>query len=173
MKMKRTVLLSRRALAGAVAASMLAQQATASEIRATDKLVGAWSLVSLVVDQGDKQVEVFGPHPRGIQVMSHDGRFAVVTMREELPLYASGNRMQGTPDEYEAIGKGTNAAYGRYTVDEAAGTVTFHVEASTFPNWDGGEQVRAFKLEGDSWSYVNSVLTIGPGNAHVVWERLR
>jgi hypothetical protein len=80
--------------------------------------------------------------------------------------------MLGTPSEYEAIGKGTNAAYGRYTVDEAAGTVTFHVEASTFPNWEG-EQVRAFELEGDGWSYVNPVPTVGPGNVHVVWERLR
>jgi hypothetical protein len=171
--MKRAVLLSQRALAGVMAASMLAQPALAGDVSATDRLVGAWSLVSLVVHQGDKQIELFGPRPRGIQIMSHNGRFAVVTLREELPLYASGNRLQGTPEEYEAIGKGANAAYGRYTVDEVAGTVTFHVEASTFPNWDGGKQVRAFTIEGDTWSYVNPAPTIGPGNVHVVWERLR
>lgn len=150
----------------------LASPAHASEITAADRLVGAWSLVSLDVHRGDEKIQVFGPTPRGIQIMSNNGRFAVVTLREELPLYASGNRMQGTAAEYEAIGKGANAAYGRYTVDEAAGTVTFHVEASTFPNWDGDEQVRAFTIEGDTWSYVNPVPTIGPGNVHVVWERL-
>lgn len=150
----------------------LASPAHASEITAADRLVGAWSLVSLDVHRDDEKIQVFGPTPRGIQIMSNNGRFAVVTLREELPLYASGNRMQGTAAEYEAIGKGANAAYGRYTVDEAAGTVTFHVEASTFPNWDGDEQVRAFTIEGDTWSYVNPVPTIGPGNVHVVWERL-
>jgi hypothetical protein len=145
----------------------------ASEISAADRLVGSWSLVSLDVHRGEEKIEVFGSNPRGIQIMSHDGRFAVVTLREALPLYASGNRMKGTADEYEAIGKGANAAYGRYTVDEAAGTVTFHVEASTFPNWDGDEQVRAFTIEGDSWRYVNPSPTIGAGNVHVVWERIR
>lgn len=145
----------------------------AGDVTAVDRLVGAWSLVSLDVHRGDDKIEVFGPTPRGIQIMSPDGRFAVVTLREKLPLYSSGNRMQGTPEEYEAIGKGTNAAYGRYTVDEGTGTVTFHVEASTFPNWDGDEHVRAFTIEGDTWSYVNPVPTVGSGNVHAVWERVR
>jgi hypothetical protein len=163
----------RAAAMSAALSIVLTSGALAGDVTATDKLVGAWSLVSLDVHRGDDKIEVFGPTPRGIQVMSHDGRFAVVTLREKLPLYASGNRMEGTPEEYEAIGKGTNAAYGRYTVDEAAGTVTFHVEASTFPNWDGDEHVRAFTIEGDTWSYVNPAATVGPGNVHVVWERLR
>lgn len=163
-----------RACAVAVAFSVaLPSGGRASEIAATNRLVGAWSLVSLVVHQGDKQIELFGPRPRGVQIMSHNGRFAVVTLREELPLCASGNRLQGTPEEYEAIGKGANAAYGRYTVDEATGIVTFHVEASTFPNWDGDVHVRAFTVQGDTWSYVNPVPTVGPGKVHVVWKRLK
>lgn len=163
-----------RAVASGVALSLvLTSAARGGDITATDRLVRAWSLVSLDVHRGEDKIQVFGPSPRGIQIMSHDGRFAVVTLRETLPLYASGNRMQGTPEEYESIGKGANAAYGRYSVDEVAGTVTFHVEASTFPNWDGDQQVRAFTIDGDTWSYVNPAPTIGPGNVHVVWKRLR
>jgi hypothetical protein len=157
----------------ALGLALLPPTAKASEVGAKDKIVGTWSLVSLVVHQGEKEIETFGPRPRGIQIMSHNGRFAVITMRDELPLYTSDNRLMGTAEEYEAIGKGTNAAYGRYTVDEAAQTVTFHIEASTFPNWDGKEQVRAFALEGDEWRYVNPMPTIGPGYVHVVWKRLK
>lgn len=166
------ILISGMVVVGLAAAAPLWPHAVASEIKAADKIVGTWSLVSLDVHRGDEQIEVFGPRPRGIQIMAHDGRFAVITLREQLPRYASGNRMLGTAEEYEAIGKGANASYGRYTVDETAQTITFHVEASTFPNWEGDEQVRAFTLEGDRWSYVNPVPTVGPGNAHVVWQRL-
>jgi len=151
----------------------LAPGASASdtELSARERIVGTWSLDSLVVHQGDKQIDVFGPGRRGIQIMAPDGRFAVVTTRAELPRYASGNRMQGTPEEYEAIGKGANAAYGRYEIDEAAQTVTFHVEVSTFPNWEGESHLRAYTLEGNEWRYVNPVPTIGGGNVHVVWKR--
>lgn len=137
-----------------------------------DRIAGTWSLVSLEVEQGDNRIAVFGADPRGIQIMAPSGRFAVITTRSELPLYASNNRMQGTDAEYRAIAQASNAAYGRYTIDEAGGTITFHVEVSTFPNWEGQDQVRAFTLEGDEWRYLNPSPTIGDGKVHVVWRRL-
>lgn len=161
-----------RATAAGLALSLAITTSGRAEGGTAADLVGAWSLVSLDVHRGEERIAVFGTEPRGIQIMSQNGRFAVVTLRSELPLYASANRLAGTTEEYEAIGKGSNAAYGRYTVDEAAGTVTFHVEASTFPNWEGDDQVRAFTVEGDIWAYVNPVPAIGPGNVHVVWKRI-
>ena len=137
-----------------------------------DRIAGTWSLVSLEVEQGENRIAVFGTDPRGIQIMTPNGRFAVITTRSELPLYASNNRMQGTDEEYRVIGQGANASYGRYTIDEAAGTITFHVEVSTFPNWEGQNQVRSFTLEGDEWRYLNPSPTIGDGKVHVVWRRL-
>jgi hypothetical protein len=137
-----------------------------------ESLVGTWSLVSLEVHQEHNRGAVFGTEPRGIQIMAPNGRFAVITTRSELPRYASGNRILGTDAEYRAIGQGSNATYGRYTVDEEAGTVTFHVEVSTFPNWEGQDQVRAFRLEGDEWRYVNPSPTVGEGTVHVRWKRL-
>jgi hypothetical protein len=137
-----------------------------------ERIAGTWSLMSLEVQQGDNRIAVFGTDPRGIQIMAPNGRFAVITTRAELPLHASGNRMQGTDEEYRAIAQGANAAYGRYTIDEAAGTITFHVEVSTFPNWEGQNQVRAFTLEGDEWHYLNPSPAVGDGMVHVVWRRL-
>ena len=136
-----------------------------------DRLVGTWELVSLTVNQGDRKIDLFGPSPRGIQVMTEDGHFVNFITRESLPLYAGANRMQGTPEEYTAIAKGSNALYGTYEVDEAAGIVTFNVDVSTFPNWEGEKQHRSFTLEGDIWRYVNPMTTVGPGNVDVVWKR--
>lgn len=170
MAFKRTTL-----FAGALTTmAILWGTAQASELEAStaERIAGTWSLVSLEVHQNDNRIAVFGADPRGIQIMSPNGRFAVITTRSELPLYASGNRMQGTNEEYRAIGQGANATYGRYTIDEVARTITFHVDVSTFPNWEGQNQVRSFTLEGDEWRYLNPSPTVGDGNVHVVWRRL-
>jgi hypothetical protein len=42
-----------------------------------------------------------------------------------------------------------------YTVAEADKTLVLHVESSTFPNWDGAEQRRAFSLSGDELTYTS------------------
>jgi len=136
-----------------------------------EKLVGTWELVSLTVNQGEKRIDLFGTNPRGIQVMTADGHFVNFITRESLPLYAGANRMQGTAEEYTAIAQGSNALYGTYEVDEAAGIVTFNVDVSTFPNWEGEHQRRQFTIEGDVWRYVNPMTAIGPGSVDVVWRR--
>ena len=135
------------------------------------QLVGTWELVSLTVNQADRTVDLFGTAPRGIQVMTADGHFVNVITRESLPLYAGANRMQGSPEEYTAIGQGSNALFGTWEVDEEAGIVTFNVDVSTFPNWEGEKQRRKFTVEGDTWRYINPMTTVGPGNVEVVWTR--
>jgi hypothetical protein len=136
-----------------------------------DEIVGTWSLVSLVVNQGGQKIEPFGPNPRGIQMMDANGHFSNIITRESLPEYASGNRLMGRLPEYQAIGQGSNAMFGTYTVDEAANTINFHIDVSTFPNWEGVDQERAFTLAGDEWRYVNPMTTFGPGSVEVVWKR--
>ena len=137
-----------------------------------EQVVGTWSLVSLTVHQPDRKVELFGENPRGIQIMDPNGRFVNFITRSSLPLYAGNNRMQGTAEEYAAIGKGSNAIYGTYEVDEESQTVTFNVEVSTFPNWEGEKQRRQSTIEGDVWRYTNPMTTIGDGHVEVVWKRL-
>ncbi len=45
---------------------------------------------------------------------------------------------------------GYDAYFGRYTVDDRAGTITHHVEGSLFPEDLGDDFVRPFTLEGDT-----------------------
>ncbi|MFC3722799.1 lipocalin-like domain-containing protein [Neoaquamicrobium sediminum] len=162
-------------LVAASAISLLAacHSAAASDAKSLkEQVVGTWSLVSLTVHQTDKKVELFGEKPRGIQIMDPNGRFVNIITRSSLPLYAGNNRMQGTAEEYTAIGKGSNALYGTYEVDEENQTVTFNVEVSTFPNWEGEKQRRESSVEGDVWRYTNPMTTIGDGHVEVVWKRL-
>jgi hypothetical protein len=83
---------------------------------------------------------MYGPDPHGVAIFDASGRYALVNARSGLPKFASGNRMEGSPDDYKAIVQGSIAHFGRYTVNEADKTITFHIETSTFPNWDGSSR---------------------------------
>ena len=137
----------------------------------SEQLAGAWSLVSIVASQGDKRVDLFGPEPRGQMILSPDGYFSTLTTVASLPDFASNNRMQGSPEEYAAIGKGANAHYGTYNVDEGNGTISFHVDVSTFPNWEGQVHARVFTLDGNLLSYVNPSSTVQASSVEVVWRK--
>ena len=144
----------------------------AADSSIAEQLAGAWSLVSIVANQGDKRLDIFGPEPRGQMILSPDGYFSTLTTVASLPDFASNNRTQGTPEEYEAIGKGTNAHYGTYSVDEENGTISFTVDVSTFPNWEGQVHARVFTLDGNLLSYVNPSSTVQASSVEVVWRKL-
>ena len=77
--------------------------------------------------------------------------------------------MAGTPDEYKAIANGTIAHFGSYTV--GAGVITFRIETSSYPNWDGAEQTRTYALTGDTLTYTVGEASGGGGIATLVWKR--
>jgi hypothetical protein len=86
---------------------------------------------------------------------------------------AAGSRTQGTPDENKAVVHGSIAHTGRYTIDDGGKSITFHIETSTFPNWNGTSQKRALKLEGDTLSYTVTQPSAGGAPNDVVWKRIQ
>jgi hypothetical protein len=168
-----STLITTAASAAFLAAGLAAGGANAQTKSVKDQLVGSWSLVSLVADPGGKKIEPFAANPIGRMILDGNGRFSTITLRPGLPRFASGNRMQGTPDEHKAIVQGSNAFFGTYAVNEADKSIVFRVEFSTFPNWNGDEQKRIFTLSGDELSYVNPTTTVGGGTAQVVWKRIK
>jgi hypothetical protein len=80
--------------------------------------------------------------------------------------------MEGTPEENKAVVQASIAHFGRYTVDEANKTISFHIETSTFPNWNGTEQKRPFTLTGDELVWRTPAST-GGGTAEVVLKRAK
>ena len=162
----------RRALAISTASALFGyavMSTTGALGQSAPDVVGTYTLVAVSNLQGDKKTELYGPHPKGTMRLDASGRYVVVLMRPGLPKFASNNRTTGTADEYKAIAMGSFVHLGTYTV--ADGHIVFHLENSTYPNWDGETQKRKLTVTGDELKYqVNS--TVG-GTSTVVWKRIR
>ncbi|HQR22658.1 MAG TPA: lipocalin-like domain-containing protein [Burkholderiaceae bacterium] len=136
-----------------------------------DQIVGTWMYVSVDLVRPDGTREpLFGPQPQGQANFDGNGRYILMTARAGQPKFGSANRMDGTPEENKAVVQGTIAHFGRYTVDETNKTITFHIDTSTFPNWNGTEQKRPFSISGDELTWKTPAST-GGGTAEVVLKR--
>ena len=137
------------------------------------QIVGTWMYVSVDLVQPDgSRVPLFGPNPRGQASFDRNGRYILMTARAGQVKFASSNRMEGTPAENKAVVQSSIAHFGRYSIDEANKTITFHIETSTFPNWNGTEQTRPFTLTGDRLTWRTPAST-GGGTAEVVLTRVK
>ncbi len=115
----------------------------------------------------------FGDNPRGQLILGRDGHYSIILARATLAKVAADARDKGTAEENKAIVGGSIAHFGKYTVDAKVKTITFNVEASTFPNWDGTTFKRAFKVSGDQLTYTNNAPSGGGSAIDVVWKRVK
>ena len=146
----------------------IAQQKTLAE-----QLTGAWTYVSVDTVRPDgSRVPMYGPHPQGLVIFDGHGHYALVNARSDQPRFASKNRMEGTPEEYRAVVQGSIAHFGTYSVDEADRTITFRIETSTFPNWNGVEQKRPFAIAGDVLKWTTPSAS-GGGSGEVELKRAK
>ena len=137
-----------------------------------DQLVGTWTYVSVDTVRPDgSRTPMFGPNPQGLAIFDSNGRYILMTARSGQSKFASNNRAEGTPEEYKAVVQGSIAHFGRYTVNEADKTITFHIETSTFPNWNGAEQKRPFTLTGDELKWTTAASS--GGSAEVILRRAK
>jgi len=120
----------------------LSSSALANDAELRQKIVGTWTLVSVVYeDQETKErTPVLGERPRGRQIATADGRW--------LALVTAENRPVPKTDEERARALTSMIAYtGRYRVED--GKVVTKVEAAWNEAWVGGEQTRFIRFEGD------------------------
>jgi len=131
-------------------------------------LVGTWKLVSWqVIVENEPPQNVFGSHPKGFLVLTREGRSIVVTTAE--------NRRAGMGDaERAALHKSMLAYSGRYRI-EGNDFITV-VDVSWNEEWNGTEQRRHFRIEGDKL-FIESApgpSIISPGKTdfrRIVWQR--
>jgi hypothetical protein len=144
-----------------------------------DMLVGAWTLLLVDGVKGDgTHVPEFGPNPDGSLMFSPSGRYSLQIDRANLPKIKANNREKATADESKAIASGILSHFGTYTVNDADKSFTTHIEASSYPNWDGTKQVRKITaLTDDVLTYsVPNPAAGGPGDVeHVelVWRKAK
>jgi len=129
----------------AVSASAVAQEAS---------IVGTWTLTAAekLLPDG-KHVPDYGPNPHGLAIFTADGYYSVQIYRAERMKFASGDKFKGTLDEYKDASLSMSVHFGRYTVDPAKHTITFHVDRSSVPNLDDTTAVRQYELKGDELSW--------------------
>ena len=134
----------------------------------SESLTGTWKLVSwqVVVDKEQTQ-NVFGTHPKGFLIVTREGRIMVLTVAE--------TRQAGMGDaERAALHKSMLAYSGKYRI-EGQDLITA-VDISWNEEWNGTEQRRHFRIEGDKL-FIESAPApsiVYPGKTdfrRIVWER--
>ena len=160
-------------VAGALMALLLIVPGTAA-LAAANPLLGTWKLKSYmreVAATGERYNER-GEHPSGYLSYSADGRmYAIITWDNRITPH------DVVPTDQERIKLfGSMISYaGTYTLD--AEKVVHHVDISWNQNWTGTDQVRFYKLEGNTLTITSALaknFTDGrEGRSILVWERLK
>ena len=135
--------------------------------------VAAQTPKSIAGTYSPAKVEAFGDNPRGQLILTPDGRYSIVLSRAEMPKIASGSRTKATSEENKAVVDGSIAHTGRYTIDDGGKSITFYIETSTFPNWNGTMQKRPLSLKGDLLTYTVATPSAGGGPGDVTWRRVK
>jgi len=119
---------------------------------AASRIIGTWQLMSRTVTRADGTTivdPVLGEKPTGRLIYEASGVMSLQMMRtgrKDAISSPANARDKSSP----RVILGYDSYFGRYTVDEKAGTVTHHVEGSLFPEDLGDDWVRPFTLKGDT-----------------------
>src|SRR5262252_3460548 len=163
-------------LALMVGLAMLPGGANAQQKSIKDQIVGAWTLLLAdnIKDDGT-HVPGYGPNPEGVIIFTPDGHYSLQIIRNGRPAFASKDRMAGTVDENKAAVQGMVSHFGTYRIDEAAKTVAFRIEASSFPNWDATSQTRTITAITDQVLTYNAPTpsTSGYVRAELAWKKTK
>ena len=146
---------------------------TGEQLSLTQQLLGTWILVSHETVRPDgSNVATYGTNPKGVALFDAGGRFIITVMRSDRANYAIGQPRQGTAEENKATAQGVMTYFGTYVVSETDRTMAIHIEASSFPNWNGTDQTRIFSITGDKLT----LTARAPGTEApltVVWTRAK
>ena len=120
----------------------------------TDSIVGTWALTAAdkLLPDGTR-VQDYGSNPQGLAIFTADGYCSIHVYRAERLKFSSGDKFNGTPEEYKDASLSMSVLFGRYSVDPVKSTITLHINRSSVPNLDNTTQVRPNELKGDTLSW--------------------
>ena len=132
-----------------------------------EHLIGNWKLVSWQVVTDGEVRDLFGSKPKGYLILTREGRSMAVTTAEA--------RTSGESEaERAALHKSMLAYTAKYRVEGDEFITT--VDASWNESWNGTEQRRRFRVDGDKL-FIESAPApsiLFPGKVdfrRIVWER--
>jgi len=117
-------------------------------------IVGTWILVGAekLLPDGTR-VSDYGPNPHGQAIFTSDGYYSVQIYRAERLKFSSGDKFEGTLEEYKEASLSSSVHFGRYSVDPVKHTITFKIDRSSVSNVDDTTAVRPYELKGDELSW--------------------
>ena len=117
-------------------------------------LAGTWTLQAAEVLHPDgSRSHDYGDAPKGLLLIDRKGHYSLQLFRADRPRFANPAKARASAQEYRAAVMGASTHYGTLAVEPERHQLVFHIEAASFPNWEGQRQIRAFELRGDTLSY--------------------
>jgi hypothetical protein len=156
--------------------TLFADEAVAQQPAKTlaEQFVGTWTLVELFyTTQNGTRIDSLGSDPMGRLRLDADGTFTLQIMRRGLPKFKSNNREQGTAEENRAVVQGTVSYFGTYSVNEKDKIFAVHIEACSYPNFEGADQQRPFTLKGDILTFTNKNSSVAGSSVQQTWRRIK
>jgi len=151
-------------LASAIASLALASWAVPATAQTMKSVAGTYAVA---------KADAYGPDARGAMILTADGHYTINLARATLPKFAANSRTKGTADENKAVVEGSIFHYGLYTIDDGGRSITFKIQASSFPNWDGTSQKAALNVRGETLTYTVTASSAGSPPNDVVWKRIK
>jgi hypothetical protein len=137
-------------------------------------VLGTWKLKSFVreVTATGEKINQMGERPSGYISYSADGRmYAILTADNRIKPEAA----NPTPDERAKLHQTMMAYAGMYTAQ--ADKVIHHVDISWNGAWTGTDQVRFYKIEGNTLTITaapnKSPIDGREGHSVIVWEKVK
>ena len=117
----------------------------------SNAFIGTWHLrdAFALSDEGLRVASPLGAKVTGQIMYDAAGNMSAQLMAEGRPRF-SARAAEDTPDaEFKTAFLSFTSYWGKYRIDEAAGSVTHTVIGANAPSWPGSEQVRYFELNGN------------------------
>jgi hypothetical protein len=137
-----------------------------------NKVAGCWNLISAFMDNHGKRLDMLGSNPGGMLILTEDFHFTVIINNPDIPKFISGDRSNGTAEEYKTAVINSLGVYGTYTIDENGDFLEEHVLGSTFQNMNGTSRGRNELTEKVDGNRMKENLKIADGiSINIVWQR--
>jgi len=137
------------------------------------RVAGWWKLLSWKQKYDDgRVVNPFGDEPVGRLTYSDTGDFSVLISRPDKPHFTTGSQWNAEDHEKAKAYDGIMTYFGHYEL--SGETMSHHVEASSFPNWEGHTQTRTAVIEDDVMTLSARLeeSTSEARTVELIWQRI-
>ena len=156
-----------------------AQSTVPQSAALSEKLAGAWQLVSIetIRPSGEVIYPFYGKHPEGLLIYDRSGWMSVQIVSDPKPVIPNSDSrvaiFAATPEQKASALEGYYAYFGTWTVDPSGATVTHHLRNSLYPGERGEDFVRQVSLDGDHLTLIAKVHEMGEDHQRrLTWERV-